>query len=35
MRFAPSNEVREEVVRYNAEDDDEYEYEREDEHEDD
>ncbi len=27
MRFAPSNEVREEVVRYNAEDDDEYEHE--------
>ena len=27
LRFAPSTEVREEVVRYNVEDDDEYEYE--------
>ena len=26
-RFAPAGEVREEVVRYNVEDDDEYEYE--------
>jgi hypothetical protein len=26
-RFAPAMEVREEIVRYNAEDEDEYDYE--------
>ena len=33
MRFAPATEVREDVVRYNADDEDEDEYEDEDEHE--